>query len=108
MIYSPRNKYWKGFTIFRTCLLKSYILSRRYFTPWLIRSLKISRGVPESTAVCRVVHQRLTEGGRTSRQRLTPREIESKGPSVPLYTPILPTKLQGGRKSSPRYIYNVR
>jgi len=36
----------------------------------------------KSTTVYRVVHQRLAEGGRTSRQRLTPREIESKGPSV--------------------------
>jgi len=24
------------------------------------------------------------------------------------HTPVLPTELQGGRKSSPRYIYNVR
>jgi len=51
---------------------------------------------------------------------LTPREIESKGPSVPPRTrtrararahthmPILQPTLQGGRKSSPRYIYNVR
>lgn len=46
MIYSPRNKYWDIFTNFQTCLLKPCILSCRYFTPWPIRRLKISRGVP--------------------------------------------------------------
>lgn len=69
-----------------------------------------------------VVHQLLTKGGRTSCQPLTPREIESKGPSWshhPLY-PFLTlwvsslclylstSPLQGGRKSSPRYVRYVR
>lgn len=62
-----------------------------FYTVGPIRRFNISREGPESTAVYRVVHQRLAEGGRTSRQRLTPREIESKGPSV---SPI--------RQSSPR------